>query len=246
MLVRQFISDITTATKQISADSFIPPRFVISEARSIIGDFLKKDHDAKRKLQKTSEGWSGLNCIEMEEVPIIQCPEVDVPLCEKMVRSKYPLPYTYTYSFGNIIKHVSSINYSTFYNPTTPREWNSIQKREFKDKNRYYYFFIDGYIYIPIPKGIDFPIENLRMEAYFIDKWEVAQYELLSSSCNSQVDPCKSPLDYELVIPVYLENDVKNALVQKIMNSYLQIPKDDYPNINELEKGNQKDLQSYK
>ena len=89
MLVKQFISDIQSSIRAISADSYIPPRFVFFEAQNIVSDFLKKDNDAKKKLSRLADGWSELECVELEEVPVIQCPDIDVRLCEKVMKSKF-------------------------------------------------------------------------------------------------------------------------------------------------------------
>lgn len=245
MLVEQFISDITNQSKQFTMDSFISPKFIYSEAVSIIGDFLKKDQDAKRKLFKVSDGWSELQCLELEEIPVIDCPEIDVRICEKLMKSKQRLPETYSYSFGNIIKHVASINFSTFYDPVTPRQWSAIQKREFKNPNKYYYFFLDGYLYIPIPKKQSIAVESVRIDAYFISKWEVAQFNVNNPDCKEcKGDACKSPLEYDLVIPNYLINDVKKELLSRLYNMFLRSPVDAYPNLNPNDVSGQRDIQN--
>lgn len=245
MTYRQFINDIQTEIKQISADSYIPPRFVYYETINVVADFLKKDQDAKRKLQRLAEGWTELQGIDLEEVPTISCPDVDVRLCDRMMKSTKRLPATYTYSFGNIIKHVASPNFSYFFEPVTPRQWNAIQKRQYKDKNKYYYFFIDGFLYIPVPKKIDLPIQQVRMEAYFIDKHEVELFKKDSDCYDCRdVDACKSPMDYDVVAPFYLLNDVKKELLNRLTKIYVAITEDQYPNLNAGDKTNQRDLQN--
>lgn len=241
--IRQFINDIQTEVKQISSDAFLPPRYIYSRGTDIIADFLKKDQDAKKKLQKLSEGWSELESIDLEEVPVISCADVDVRICDRMMRSKKKIPATYTYSYGDIIKHVSSSNYAIFFNPTTPRQWNSIQKRQYKEKDKYYYFFVDGYLYIPVPKSVDLPIEKVRMEAYFINKYEVSAFKEGDDcyECMDKTNPCMPLLDYEMVIPEYLKNDVKKELTLIIIKSFVNIPEDTYPNLNSLDKTNQRD-----
>lgn len=231
MIIRQYISDITNQIKQYSMDSYISPKFIYSETINIISDFLKKDHEAKRKLQKLSEGWSEIKCLNLVEVDVVECAELDIRMCEKLMRSKNRLPDTFSYSFGNIIKHVASINFSSFYDPVTPRQWNAIQKREFKDPNKYYYFFIDGYIYIPVPKKQVINVEALRVDAYFISKYEVDVFNLTNSECiDCQNNKCLSPLDYELVCPGYLLNDVKKELLNRLGSLFLKVQLDTYPN----------------
>lgn len=243
---RQFISDIQTSIRAVNSDGFIPPRFIYYEAQSIIADFLKKDQDAKKKLQRISEGWSTIDCVDLEEIPVIECADIDVRLCDKMMRSVNRLPNIHTYSYGNIIKHVASVNFAYFFEPTNPKQWNNIQKRQYKDKNKYYYYILDNYIYLPIPKSIDLPIEVLRIDAYFMDKHDVDKFKALKkcSEC-PKGDLCTSPLDYEVVIPSYLVSAVKTELLNKLLSVYLKLSPDTYANLNEIEKSNNKDLQTY-
>jgi len=248
MQTRQFISDIQTSIRAISSDAYIPPRFVYYEAQNIISDFLKKDNDAKKKLARLSDGWSEIDCIELEEVPVIECADVDVRLCDKMMKSKFKLPEVYSFSYGNIINHVASINFSYFFDPVNPRQWNNIQKRQYKDKNKYYYFILNNYLYVPVPKGNDLPVEIVRVKAYFMDQFKVEEYKTLKDCKDCKhPDNCKSPLDYEIVIPSYLISDVKKELINRLASVYLKINPDNYPNLSNSasDATNAKDLQTY-
>lgn len=241
---RQYINNIQAEIRQISADSYIPPRFIYYEMQTITGDFLKKDNDAKRKLSLQSDGWSEIQGIKLEEVPVISCPDIDVRLCDRMMKSVLPLPKTYTYTFGDIIKHVASPNFSYFFDPTTPRNWRNLQKQPYiaKNTNKYYFFFIDGYIYLPIPKNVDIAIEELRMEAYFIDKHEVDKFKSQTDCYDcKKIDLCKSPLDYEVVAPFYLLDDIKKELLNRLSRLFIQIPVDEYSNMNQNQKDSQID-----
>jgi len=246
MLVKQFISDIQTTVKATTSDEFLPPRYIYYEAQNIISDFLKKDNDAKKKLARLQDGWSEIDCIELEEIPVIQCGDVDVRLCDKVMKSIHRLPESYSFSFGNIISHVASINFSYFFDPVNPRQWNNIQKRQYKDKSKYYYYIIDNYLYIPVPKNVDLPVGIVRMKAYFMDKAKVEDFKNLRDckECPKNA-PCKSPLEYEMVIPSYLINDVKKELLSRLSSLYLKITSDQYPNMNESDKSSQRDIQNY-
>lgn len=243
--IRQFVSDIQASIRAVSQDAFVPPQFIYSEGKSIIAAFLKSDNDAKKKLTKLAYGWTEIPCINLEEIPVIQCAEIDVTLCDKMLKSTKKIPEIYTYTYGNIVKHVASVNFSYFFDPTTPRQWNSIQKRRYKDKNKYYYFIIDNYLYLPVPKGTDLPIEALRMEAYFVEKKAVEVFNNSKDCPSCPFEDCISTLDYELVIAPYLLNDVKKELLNRLFNTYLRLSSDEYPNMNNLDKTNIKDIQTY-
>jgi len=228
-------------------DAILPPRYVYYEAQTIIADLLRKDNDAKKKLSRIQEGWSSIDCVELEEIDIIQCADIDVRLCDKMMKSKFPLPAMYSYSYGNIIEHVASVNFSVFFDPTTPRQWNNIQKRKYKDKNKYYYFLLDNYLYFPLPKNTDLPVEVVRIKAYFMDKKEVDNFKSLKDCKDCPNEDCKSIMDYEIVLPSYLLDVVKKELINKIASIYLKVQKDEYPDMNNNPSSynNTKDLQTY-
>lgn len=246
MLWRQFIDDITTSVKATSSDGYLPSRYIYYEAQNITSDFLRKDNDAKKKLSRLQDGWSSIECIDLQEVHVIECADIDVRLCDKMMKSVNRLPNMYTYSYGNIIDHIASPNFSYFFDPVTPRQWNNIQKRKYKDLNKYYYFILDNYIYFPIPKSVDLPMENVRMKAYFMDKWEVDKFVNIADCGNcKREEVCKSPLDYEMVIPSYLIADVKKELLNRLLGSYFKLSQDNYPNLNNLEPLNNNDIQKY-
>ena len=39
-------------------------------------------------------------------------------------------------------------------------------------------------------------------------------------------------IDYEMVIPTYLENSVKQETINQLANVYLKVPKEELPNLN--------------
>jgi len=243
---RQFLGDVSTSIKAISPDSYLPYRYLYYEAQSIIASFLKQDNDAKKKLSRISSGWSEIECIDLEETPTIACSDIDVRLCDKVMKSIHPLPSMYTYTYGNIIDHVASPNLAVFFNPTNPRQWNNIQKRQYKDKTKYYYFILDNYLYIPVPKNVDLPIENVRIKAYFMDKKSVDDFKYLKNckDCSTK-NNCKSILDYEVVIPSYLMADVKMELLKRLSGVYLKVVPDEYSNLNQSDRNSQRDLQNH-
>jgi len=228
---RQFYADISSNLKANNITDWISPMFVLSEARDIASDFLAKDHSAKFKLQRLSEGWDSIPCLSLEEVPVTECADIDARICQKLMKSIDRLPETYSYTFGDIIKHVCSVNYSNFYTWVTPRQWRDIQKREFKDKNTYYYFFQGGYLYIPIPKGETQIVEEIRVEAYFKDKYEVYLFNQKHGNCESCKDNCVKPLDFEFVAPYYMIDAIKTQILKNLSGLYIKIQESQNPDL---------------
>jgi len=238
--VRQFISDIAQSVNAENGDDFISPKYIYSTSQSVISDFLKKSNSGERLTFKIIEGWSEIPVLPMISVPITEC-NLGVNVCQRLMRSQYRLPEMYESKFGGLIKMVIALNLATEYKPCfSAANWVAKSKRPYG--NEKYYFFSDGYLYIPIKKGDDESPEILRLEAYFKNKKEVNDFNTLINgtceSCNTKVENCKPFLDYPMVIPYYLENDVKKEVIQ-LMLRRSQIQPDENPNLNSLQKVNQ-------
>lgn len=237
MTNQQFVSSIWGDLKATNIDMWLSPKFILSKGKDISGDFMKKDNEARR-IWKLQEGWYPLECLQMREVPVTECAELDTYVCQKLMKSLDKIPTTFSSRYGNFIKYVSSVNFGVFYEPKSPKEWKAIQKREFQDKTKRYYFFIDNYLYIPIDKKdpIQSP-ESIRLEALFRDQIDAARLNLKNSDC-SNCDRCLTPLDFQFVCPEYLLDDVKKELLKQLSGIYLQVKEDSLPNMNPLEPTN--------
>ena len=154
-------------------------------------------------------------------------------MCTKLTRTKDKIPETFSGYYGNLIKQVASINFGQFYDfIRSPRLWKDIQNRPFKDNRIKYYFFINGYIYIP-----NSDVESIRVEALFKNKWEV---DILNKKqCSTCKEGCVKPLDYEFVCPDYLLNPVQTETVNKLINKF-NIPIDERIDLNSHQKTEQK------
>ena len=81
-----------------------------------------------------------------------------------------------------------------------------------------------------------------------MDQSKVDEYKNLED-CKDCTLPenCKSPLDYEMVVPSYLINDVKKELINRLASVYLKISADQYANLSNApsDTTNAKDIQTY-
>lgn len=241
MTNREFISIISENLKAINIDQWIPPRQILTDAETIIADFVKKDNQSNSKLYKCPEVWNEIDCLPMAQVPITEC-NLDVYLCEKLMRSKITLPEMYSTKAGGLIEYVANQNFSKYYIQKSPKEWTAIQKRQDKTDEKYY-FLIGSYIYIPIAKGEDATPDTVKMKACFRRGWEVEKINKSSDGCvdcNPKTEACVKPLESRFVCPTYLEKAVKDELLKQYAQVYLKINQDNYPNQNNLELTNQR------
>jgi len=223
---REFYSEIINELKAISIDSWISPYFILAKGRSVFGDFIKKSNDVEQSLYKVSEAWLELECLPLMEVAVSEC-NLGIGDCKKLMRTKDRIPDTFDSRYGNLIKQVTNINFSNFYEPTTPRGYKNIQKRQDQSKKNYY-FFIGGYIYIPVKGDISAP-EQVRIELVPQKSWEVAILNNKNKPCIDCKDTCIKPLDYPFICTESLLSAVKQETVKQIAQVYLKVIPDDYP-----------------
>lgn len=249
MKVREFLAKIDTKIKALNIDDWISSKFLYNEVKSIVSDFLKKDNSNSRLLYKNNTSFTELEGIPMIKVSVTDCDLGDVFNCSYLMRTKEPLPPIYTSKFGPIINQVASINFGTIYqNAFTPRQWKAIQQREFQDKSLRYFFFLGNHLYIPILKASEISPEEIRLSAMFKDRFQVDKYRQLVGTCEGckKDNPCKRLLDYEIVIPDYLELDIEDKLVLDLANVYLKVISDSNPDLNNTDKNNQRNIQNRK
>lgn len=231
--VRQYVSDVVNEGKLYSIDDFLSPRFCHVKIKKIIADFIAKDNNSNRLLGKNVEIWKEI-AIPMIEVDIQNFSELTYGNCQKLMRSKYKLPAIYSSKYGAIIKQVTSLNVGKDYDTLmSMRIWKAAQTQEYKSKK--YGVFISGYYYIPIPIGEQSSPQEVRMEAFFIDHFEVQKYnELIGKTPKS----CASAVDYELPIPFYLQDDVNKEVFKQLSQIYFKLTPDALPNLNPTERTN--------
>jgi len=247
MTVREYTSKITNKLKALGIDDWISTKFIFNEVKSIVSDFVKKDNSGSRLLYKINDSFTEIEGLPMIEVDSTVC-GIGVYDCNRMMRSKEPLPAIHMSKFGPLVTEIMSVNFGTTYkNANTPRQWKAIQKREFKDDTKYY-FFIENHLFIPLIKASEPSPEEIRILAMFKDKWEVEQYKMKVGTCEEckKTNSCKRPLDFPIVIPSYLEDDVEAKLMTDLANAYLKIIPDSMPDMDNSSKNNSRIIQQQK
>lgn len=249
MKVKQFLADLSEDLKAISIDDWISYKYMFSKVKSIAADFIKKSNDGSKLLFKSPEAFTEVVGIPMILVNITEC-DLGTNLCSKLMRSKFKIPEIHSGKFGAIIKQVASLTFGQIYvDCYSPQQWKNIQKREFKSNEIKYFYFLNGFIYIPIANASERSPENIRIEALFKDKFEVYKFQqqiVGCDECEQNLESCKKPLDFEVVIPYGLEDDIKKEFINQMAGVYLKITPDTYPNISSNDKTNERDLNNKK
>jgi len=224
--VREVISEVRTDLRANSVDEWLPSKYIHSKLQSTASLFIKREAD-DRRLQRYQDLWVEIDCLEMEEIPLIQCCDLDIPNCKTVMRSKKKLPDTYSTRYGYALT-ISSVDYDRDYIPTTPREYKYIQLREYQDKTKRYYWIENGHLIIPGSM-----VQNVRVRGMFVNKAEALRFNVCGDDGG-----CINFLDQEFIAPEHLLKNIKDATVAAILGSNKQLQTDELPNLNSNEKTN--------
>lgn len=221
--VSQVISDVRQDLNSVSFDGYIPAKYLHSKLMDVASLFIKREAD-DRRLYLYPSIWVTIDDLEMEEVPLIGCSDIDVPKCETVMKSLKKLPEIYTTRYG-YLANISSLDYTKNYVQTTPKDYLKIVNRKYQNPNLRYFWIYNGYLIIPNAK-----VRSLVLKAMFRDKAQGLRIE----GCK---DPgCIKTLEQEFVAPPHLLKEIKNATVLEIAGVRLKIQQDNYPNLNTDEK----------
>jgi len=167
-------------------------------------------------------------CVEMVEDDLVNCCNLSIPSCTKVMRSKEKIPEIYTSNYGYLM-NVTSSDYVRDYNPTTAQQYKYIKSREFQDRTKRYFWFNNGHIVVP-----DSMVAFLNIQAMFINKAEALRID-----CNN-ANACIRLLDVDFTAPPHLWDNIKDATTIDIAKTYEQIQPDEMQNLNSNEKTNPK------
>lgn len=219
LTIRQAVSQIDTDLKS-TMDTRVAPRAIWNKYVFNLGNILKQVNETKR-VWKASDIWYKIKCLDMKTINAADCPEVFPLVKEFVAKSILKIPATYTSAAGDMVRDLTSVfPYGKQYTVVTPKEYDKIRKREFKDPKLGYAFIIDNYLYIP-----DSEVEKVSITGAWTNPREAA---LLNGE-----DPCKPFLDYQFYCPEYLIKVVHDMVLQDLAGVNLKVIKDENPNLNE-------------
>lgn len=223
--VREIISEVRNDLKLLGLDDWVPAKYIYFKLLSFASVFIKRDGDS-RKLFKYSELWTTIKCLEMVEDDLINCCNVNIPNCTKVMRSKEKLPALYTTRAGYLI-NVMSVDYMTSYTMTSAEQYKYTQSREFIDPRKRYCWIENEYLIIP-----DSNVEIVTAKGIFVNKQEALKLD----NCYKANGACSRLLDEDFPAPPYLIKDIREATANDILGKNRQIPKDEQQNLNSNEK----------
>lgn len=221
--MRNMVSDVRGMDRILSTDSQITDRVIASEIRSTSLLLIKRDTNL-RKLWATDTIFTTIPCLEMEEVPITEC--CDLNLDTLISRSKFKIPKILEGNYQYVIQGVYSINIlggrGTVLKGISINRYVNLLKLS-NVKADAYYWISNDYLYCT-----NSDTKTIRLVALFE---ESLSNEILFPECDcgdnfDLKEYCKNPLDREFYLPGYLKKQVLDLTKKALRESYFTIPTD--------------------
>lgn len=207
--IGEAISRVRNALKAVKEDPFLTDRQIYFVLTKYSKTLLKRE-DNQFRLMKISSIFKVLPYVELIDVDKVEAGCIGVYSGCYFKRSKDKLPSILDGMFGPIIRTTSSIDGSIEMFRTDPGTWVSMTKTTtFKYNKRPYFWYLNGYIYVP---NVDW--DAIRIEAIF---------ENDVPTCDS--DECQLIQDQSLNVPEYLFSEVEQFALKEL-TMIAQIPVD--------------------
>jgi len=208
--IGESITRVRAALKAVKEDPFLTDRNIYFAVIKY-GETLLKREDNQYKLMKMSSIWTDLPYVELIDVDKIQAQCAGVYSGCYVKRTKEKLPKILDGSFGPLIRSVSSIDGSMELYRTEPATYTSITKTtNFKYNKQKYFWYIDGYLYLP-----DNQWDAIKVEALF--DGDIAPYH-----CETD-DQCRIRQEQRLPFPEYLFSEIEQFVIKELSMT-MQIP----------------------
>jgi hypothetical protein len=200
--IGEAISRVRNNIKAVDTDSFITDRLIYSNIIKYAKLYIKQQ-TAQSVQSRFNSLYVKLPCVDLIEVDKVEaCCDVKSGVLIK--RTKDRLPGVLEGAGGLLLRTVASVDGSEEVFRTTPQFYNAQQKTSAAKYNKTkYYWFLDGYLYIP---NVDW--DSIAIEGIFESK--------LTPTCE---DPCRAVQDQYLNIP----SDLFAQVEQQVVNDFLRM-----------------------
>jgi hypothetical protein len=204
--INDSVSRLRNTVKAVKEDVFMTDRYIYS----IIIKYAKmliRRQDNENKIFKFQSLFKTLPCMELIEVDRVEaCCEGIKSGCI-IKRSKDKVPDIIEGAFGPIIRTVSSIDGSNLVYRTYPTAYTRLTHSSgFKYNNNKYYWYINGYIYIP-----NVAWEAVSVTALFED-------DISLFTCAGE-DDCQLAQERDMPIPEYLFAEIEQYALKEILTA---------------------------
>jgi hypothetical protein len=217
---REFVSQVRSTHRLLSADSKINDRTILNEGRTFALSLIKQSTD-KRKLWSSPNLFTIIPCIEFEETPLAECCDYTSPLT--IAKSKQRIPKIAEGIYGLLVQSCTSVDGRVRFKESNPSRYSNILKLNLPNKDIYYWIYND-HLWITNPDTKLASIAALFEE----DIPTSLLYPNEDCGCKPAKgeDKCKNPLDQPFRCPGFLLGTVSDMVSKKLLQTYFNIPQD--------------------
>lgn len=208
------ISRVRNVLKAVKEDPFLTDRFLYSLIIKYGKLLIKREDDGQKGIKANNALVETIPCIELIDVDKVEACCIGVRTGCTFKRSKDKLPKVMEGTNGPIIRSVTTLDQSQRLEETYPSTYANItNSTNFKYLKSKYFWYMDGYLFIP-----DVEWEAVRMEAIFDE--DIKKY-----ICSEDAQDCTLEQDRQMAIPDYLFAEIEQMVLKEILTTG-QIPSD--------------------
>ena len=210
--IGETISRVRNTIKGVREDAFITDRYIYSLILKYAKLFIQRQDTANRIL-KFQNLFETLPCVELIEVDKIEACCSGIKSKCTIMRTKEKLPLVLQGPYGPLFRTVSSIDGSTLAYETNPVTYTIMTHNStFKYNKNAYYWYVDGYMYLP-----NVMWEAVRIEGLWSDSVSYLK-------CDSDL-ACKIRQEDNTHVPEYMFAEIEKMVLSDIM-ALAQIPQE--------------------
>jgi len=216
--LRESISRVKTVFKSVNEDAFLTDRYVYSVIKKYAAALIRRQ-DNENKLMQYDSLFEVLPYVELKEVDKIEADCAGIKTGCKIMRTRKKLPKVHDGSTGPIFRLVSSIDGTYNARQTRPQLYTAMTKSStFKYNKNVYWWYKNGYIYIPAIQW-----EAVSIEGMFAEPTDGFCKE------DGEDTECTVMQDTSFNIPDYIMAEIEQ-LVQQELITLGKIPSDNSDN----------------
>jgi len=205
-------SRVRNVLKAVKEDPFMTDRFLYSIIKKYSKLLIRRKEVANR-LMLFQSLFETLSCIELIDVDKVDACCLGIKTGCTIKRTKDKLPAFLDNDIGPVIRDVTTIDGSISLIGTYPQIYtNMTHTSTFKHNKTKYYWYLNGYIYVP-----DVEWEAIQLEAIFDE-------DISYLKCDAD-DTCVIEQDRVMGIPDYLFAEIEQMLLKEVLTAG-QIPSD--------------------
>jgi len=209
--IGEVVSTLKNIIKANKQEAFLTDRFIYNLFLKY-AKLLIKRQDSSNKLMKFNPVFQSIDYVELIEIDKVQAKCAGIKSNKTIKRTKDRLPHFFEGYWGALIRAVTSIDGSEELQPTYATTYvNIANQKNFKYNKTKYYWFSDGYLYLP-----DIEWDAIRVDGLFEDN--ISEYAYGCVRCIKKQDEL-------MYVPEYLHADIEKQVLQDL-GITLKIPSD--------------------